>query len=85
MHISIANFGDSEDLLTIEIPSDLTLKDLKVIIASETDFGIEAVQMNLYHDGRLLRDENQTLEQAHIKDYDVVTCQRKLRKFSFRI
>ncbi|CAF1427636.1 unnamed protein product [Adineta ricciae] len=78
MHISIANFGDSEDLLTIEIPSDLTLKDLKVIIASETDFGIEAVQMNLYHDGRLLRDENQTLEQANVKDYDVVTCQRKL-------
>ncbi|CAF1274157.1 unnamed protein product [Adineta ricciae] len=78
MHISIANFGDSDDLLTIEIPSDLTLKDLKVIIASETDFGIEAVQMNLYHDGRLLRDENQTLEQANVKDYDVVTCQRKL-------
>lgn len=76
MHISVAKFGGEDDLLTIEIASDLTIKDLKVVIESESDFGIQAQQMNLYHDGNLLENENLTLDQTNIKDYDVVTCQR---------
>jgi hypothetical protein len=52
MRISIAKFGGAEDLLTVEITSDLTIRDLKAIIESETDFGIQSNQMNLYHDGK---------------------------------
>lgn len=82
MHISIAKFGDDEELLTIEIASDLLIQDLKVVIESESDFGIKANEMNLYHDGKLLNDDNQTLEQSNLKDYEVVTCQRKPCMFS---
>jgi hypothetical protein len=53
MHISVAKYGGAEDLLTIEIASDLTIRDLKVVIESESDFGIKADRMNLYHDGIL--------------------------------
>jgi ubiquitin domain-containing protein len=80
MHISVAKFGGSEELLTIEIASDLTIRDLKAIIEAESDFGLKADDMNLYSDGKLLRDENQTLQQSNLKDYDVVTCQRKACK-----
>lgn len=76
MHISVAKLGGEDDLLTIEIASDLTIKDLKVVIESESDFGIQAGQMSLYHDGKLLDNESLTLEQTNIRDYDVVTCQR---------
>ncbi|CAF4886797.1 unnamed protein product [Rotaria sp. Silwood1] len=79
MHISVANYGDTEELLTIEIAPDLTIKDLKAVIESESDFGIKADEMNLYIDGKLLRNENKTLEGSNLKDYDVVTCQRKPR------
>ncbi|CAF0964583.1 unnamed protein product [Adineta steineri] len=79
MHISVTKYGgDTEELLTVEIASDLTIRDLKLIIASESDFGIEANQMHLYHDGKLLNDEGQTLEQTNLRDYDLVTCQRIL-------
>ncbi|CAF0895114.1 unnamed protein product [Rotaria sordida] len=78
MHISVANYGDTEELLTIEIAPDLTIKDLKVVVESESNFGIKADEMNLYFDGKLIRNENQTLEQSNLKDYDVVTCQRRL-------
>jgi hypothetical protein len=52
MHISIAKYGGSEDLLTVELPSDLSIRDLKVVIESESDFGIKANEMNLYYDGK---------------------------------
>jgi hypothetical protein len=98
MHISVTNFGGTGDLLTVEIASDLLIRDLKAIIESESDFGIQANQMNLYHDGKktnqsielkvssllfsilgkLLQNDNQTLEQSNVKDYDLITCQQKL-------
>jgi hypothetical protein len=52
MHISVTKFGGADDLLTIEIASDLTIKDLKVVIESESDFGMPANEMKLYHDGK---------------------------------
>jgi len=52
MHISVTNFGGTGDLLTLEIALDLPIRDLKAIIESESDFGIQANQMNLYHDGK---------------------------------
>jgi hypothetical protein len=54
MRISVAKFGGAEELLTVEIASDLSIKDLKVIIESESDFGINANEMNLYNDGKFV-------------------------------
>jgi len=76
MHISIAKFGGSESVFTVEIASDLSLKDLKAVIEAESDFGIKADEMSLYYEGKLLQDDNQTLEQCKFHDYDLVTCQR---------
>jgi len=94
MHISVAKFGGSENVLTVEIASDLLLKDLKAVIEAESDFGINAEEMSLYYEGtiqrkflffliinslisgKLLPDDNQTLEQCKFNDYDLVTCQR---------
>jgi hypothetical protein len=54
MHVSVTKFGGAGDLLTVEIAPDLTIGDLKAVIESETDFGIQANQMNLYHDGKII-------------------------------
>ena len=51
MHISVAKLGGSEPVLTLEIASDLSLKDLKAVIEAESDFGITADEMNLYYEG----------------------------------
>jgi hypothetical protein len=51
MHISIAKFGGSESVFTVEIASDLSLKDLKAVIEAESDFGIKADEMGLYYEG----------------------------------
>jgi hypothetical protein len=77
MLISVAKYGGDEDLLTVEIASDLSIRDLKAVIESSSDFGIKASEMNLYYDGKLLHNENRTLAQSNLHDYDVVTCQRK--------
>lgn len=53
MHITVAKFGGSENVLTVEIASDLSLKDLKAVIEAESDFGIKADEMSLYYEGRL--------------------------------
>lgn len=92
MHISIAKYDGTEDLFTIKISSDLTIRDLKHVIASESNFGIRADEMSLYFEGKLIHfyhnykfhsipgklldDENQKLKRTNIRDYDVVTCQR---------
>ncbi len=39
-------------MLTVEIASDLSLKDLKAVIEAESDFGIKADEMNLYYEGK---------------------------------
>jgi hypothetical protein len=33
--------------------------------------------------GKLINDENQTIEQHNLQDYDVVTCQQALCTLSF--
>ncbi|CAF1604019.1 unnamed protein product [Adineta ricciae] len=76
MHITVAKFGGSENVFTIEIASDLSLKDLKAVIEAESDFGIKADEMSLFYEGKLLPDENKTLEQCKFSDYDLITCQR---------
>lgn len=57
MHISVAKLGGEEELLTVEIAADLTIKDLKAVIEAESDFGIQAEQMSLYHDGKIIAKE----------------------------
>jgi len=76
MHITVARFGGSENVLTVEIASDLLLKDLKAVIEAESDFGIKADEMSLYYEGKLLPNDAQTLEQCKFNDYDLITCQR---------
>ncbi|CAF3064363.1 unnamed protein product, partial [Rotaria sp. Silwood2] len=82
MHISVAKFGGSENVLTVEIASDLSLKDLKAVIEAESDFGIKADEMSLFHEGKLLQDDSQTLAQCKFNDYDLITCQRSTCKLS---
>jgi hypothetical protein len=55
MHITVAKFGGSENVLTVEIASDLSLKDLKAVIEAESDFGIKADEMSLYYEGKYQR------------------------------
>ena len=90
MRISVTKYGGVEELLTIEIASDMTIRDLKAVIESESGFGIPSNEMNLYHDGKpsnssfisfehsilgkVLSDDSQTLEQSNVNDYDVITC-----------
>lgn len=79
MHITVAKYGGSENVFTVEIASDLTLKDLKAVVEAESDFGIKAEEMSLFYEGKVLQDENQTLEQCRLNDYDLITCQRSAR------
>ena len=62
MRISVAKFGGAGELLTIEIASDMTLSDLKAIIESESDFGIQANNMSLYHDGKQANENNSNMK-----------------------
>lgn len=81
MHITVAKFGGSENVLTVEIASDLSLKDLKAVIEAESDFGIKADEMSLYYEGKVLQDDNQTLEECKFHDYDLITCQKARGRF----
>lgn len=55
------------------------MKDLKAVIEAESDFGIKAEEMSLFYEGKVLSDDNQTLEQCRLNDYDLITCQRSGR------
>ena len=52
MHISVAKYGGSENVFTVEIGADLSLKDLKAVIEAEADFGIKAEEMTLIYEGK---------------------------------
>lgn len=74
MHLSVTKFGDDDAVVNVEVSSDLTLRDLKAVIEAESTFGINATDMLLYHDGKILQNDDQTLEQCQVKDYDLITC-----------
>lgn len=82
MHISVANDGDSDDLLTLEIASDLTVKDLKMIIAAETSLGIEPADMNLFYDGRCARSFRPSAEEHLLLQESC--CMMRIRRWSKR-
>ena len=97
MHITVAKFGGSENVLTVEIAADLSLKDLKAVIEAESDFGIKADEMSLCYEGKIheiilidrlffflgkiLQDDNRTLEECKFHDYDLITCQKARGRF----
>ncbi|CAF3677408.1 unnamed protein product [Rotaria sordida] len=83
MHITVAKFGGSENVLTIDIASDLSLKDLKAVIEAESDFGIKADEMSLFYEGKFLEDDSKTLAQCKLNDYDLITCQRSTRMLTY--
>ena len=53
MHLSVTKFGDDEDVVTVQVSPDLTLRDLKAVIEAESSFGINAADMLLLHEGKL--------------------------------
>lgn len=70
--ISINAPGESidQDLLTLDVPLELTVADLKGMV--EADTSLPAQKQNFYLNGQALRDDKQTLEQAGVKDGEML-------------
>jgi DNA damage-inducible protein 1 len=70
--ISINASGEpnDQDLLTLDLPPGLTIADLKGMIEAETRFPTNI--QTLFFNGQALRSETQTLEQADIKDGEML-------------
>lgn len=70
--ISINASGESNDqeLLTLDCPSGLTIAGLKGLIEADTSFPTSI--QTLFFNGQALRTETQTLEQADIKDGEML-------------
>ncbi|KIW05829.1 uncharacterized protein PV09_03035 [Verruconis gallopava] len=70
--ISINASGEpnDQDLLTLDLPPGLTIADLKGMIEAETKF--PANIQTLFFNGQALRSDTQTLEQADIKDGEML-------------
>lgn len=70
--ISINAPGESIDqgLLTLDVPLELTVADLKGMV--EADTSLPAQKQNFYLNGQALRDDKQTLEQAGLKDGEML-------------
>lgn len=59
-----------QDLLTIDVGSDMTIGDLKAVI--EGDSQIPSDTQILYHNGQELQDNSRSLGQANIKQDDML-------------
>jgi DNA damage-inducible protein 1 len=70
--ISIAAAGEQNDqeLLTLDLPPGLTVGDLKGMVEAEAKF--PAKTQSYYFNGQSLRDDTQTLEDAGIKDGEML-------------
>ncbi len=70
--ISINASGEpnDQDLLTLDLPPGLTVADLKGMIEAETRFPTNI--QTLFFNGQALRTDTQTLEQADIKDGEML-------------
>ncbi|KAI8685722.1 DNA damage-inducible protein 1 [Fusarium keratoplasticum] len=62
--------GEQDSLLTLEIFPDMTLATLRESIQAEST--IPPTSQHLYHNGRLISDDAQTMEQHQIKDGDML-------------
>jgi DNA damage-inducible protein 1 len=70
--ISINASGEpnDQDLLTLDLPPGLTVGDLKAMVEAEAKF--PANTQSFFFNGEALRSDAQTLEQAGIKDGEMV-------------
>ena len=59
-----------QDLLIIDVGPDMTIADLKAVVQSDTN--VPTTTQAIYHNGRELRDERQTLEQCQVKQDDML-------------
>lgn len=70
--ISITSSGTQldNDLLTLDLPPGLTIKDLKGFIEAET--GQSTASQAIFLNGQMLANEKQTLEEAGIRDGEML-------------
>lgn len=68
--INAPNEAADQDLLTLDLPPGLTVKDLKGFVEAETNF--PAASQNFFLNGRPLSQEVQTLEEAGVKDGEML-------------
>lgn len=59
-----------QDLLTIDVGSEMTIGDLKAVIAGDTN--IQSAAQILYHNGQELQNDHLSLEQVNIKQDDML-------------
>ncbi|KAI9848844.1 MAG: DNA damage-inducible protein 1 [Sclerophora amabilis] len=68
--ITAPEAATDQDLLSLEIPTGMTVADFKALIQSETTF--PSTSQHLYHNGLLLTDELKTLEELSIGDGEML-------------
>lgn len=68
--INAPNEPSDQELLTLDLPPGLTVKDLKSFVQSETDFPVRSQQF--YLNGRPLNTDTQTLEEAGVNDGEML-------------
>lgn len=61
---------EDADLLSLEIPSDITVSVLKESVQAESR--IPKTSQHLYHNGKLLNDDSKTMEQLQIGDGEML-------------
>ncbi|KAF2748782.1 hypothetical protein M011DRAFT_337860 [Sporormia fimetaria CBS 119925] len=73
--ININAFGNAQDeLLTLDVPLSLTIKDLKAFVEHEAAAQPPAAALHFFLNGRPLTDDVQTLEAAGIKDGEMLAA-----------
>lgn len=70
INIAASGSQSDNDLLTLDLPPGLTVKDLKGFIEAETS--LPAASQRIYLNGQAVANETQTLEEAGIKDGEMV-------------
>ena len=61
---------DDGDLLSLEVPPDITVATLKESVQAESQ--IPKTSQHLYHNGQLLSDDSKTMEQLSIADGEML-------------
>jgi DNA damage-inducible protein 1 len=68
----------SSDLINLDVPSEMTLTDIKGLIESELD--VSPVAQELSRDGQPLLDNSKSLEQLEMKDGDLLGLRVRSRQ-----
>ncbi|KAE9571045.1 hypothetical protein CGMCC3_g12891 [Colletotrichum fructicola] len=69
---------EDQDLLTLEIFPDMPVSTLREAIQAETQ--ILPTSQHLYHNGRLIQDDNSTMEQLQIADGEMLALHAKIEE-----